>query len=436
MTLLAHRDLAARVAQIASTLRIDPGTLVPLAVGLAPGVARRPGSTRHPEPTSPTELIPLPEPTSPTELIATALAVRASGGVPLVGDDRWSPEHWARVRRSIADAGARSDAGWATLTSGSTGAPRIVLRTAASWSDSFDAVGGLLGLTAGDALLLTSPAASSLSLFSIAHAFAAGVDLVLPRAHAVAADDLAEATLVHGTPRSLRSIVDAIEGGADHRIRAALIGGSDLDASLRARAEALGIRVVAYYGAAELSFVAVDSGDGLRPFPGVEVDLRDGELWVRSAFVASGYLAGGGPRHQDPEGWVTVGDRAEWTDTASPALLLRGRDDDAILTAAATVVPADVEAALRGLEGVTDAVVFGMPNPGVGALVSAVIEVDPASTRPTVAAIRSQVAAHLLPPQVPRLWFGVTELPRTLSGKPARAEIVRRAVAGEVTRLD
>jgi long-chain acyl-CoA synthetase len=178
------------------------------------------------------------------------LAVRAVGGVPLVCDDRSGLELRAQASRVGTDARTGGAAGWATLTSGSTGTPRIVLRTAESWSLSFATVAALLELTTKDALYLPSPLASSLSSFSIAHAYAAGIDLVLPRAGIATTADLAVGTVLHGTPRALRSVVEAIEDGAPRGIRAALVGGAHLDDSVRARAEALGIRVIAYYGAA------------------------------------------------------------------------------------------------------------------------------------------------------------------------------------------
>ena len=75
-----------------------------------------------------------------------------------------------------------------------------------------------------------------------------------------------------------------------------MVAGDALEPSLRGRAETTGATVAHYYGAAELSFVAwgVDR-DRLRAFPGVEIDVRDGEIWVRSGYLAEGYLDAGLP---------------------------------------------------------------------------------------------------------------------------------------------
>lgn len=372
----------------------------------------------------------------PATLARLAIEERVAGRIPLIGDDRWSEEYWAAVAERVAAAGPQPGRAWAALTSGTTGEPRIVLRTDDSWAASFAPVAALLGAVHDDVLALSSPPASSLSLFSIAHAADAGFTLVLPSSHTLTARDAHDATLFHGTPNGLRTLLDT---GVPSRLRAALIGGAALDPALRARADAHGVRVVTYYGAAELSFVAFDDGDparpGLRAFPGVELDVRDDDvLWVRSPFVASGYLgddADTGPLRRDGA-WATVGDRARLD---GGRLTLLGRADDAILTAAATVIPRDVEDVLRQLDGVRDAVVFGVPNDGVGELVSVVIEPN-ADARPVRSGLRAGASALLPPTHLPRRWFVIDELPRTTSGKPARAELLRRVQAGEVAGLD
>lgn len=345
--------------------------------------------------------------------------IRAGGDVPLVGDERWPDAQWQAVRALAGQAPVPREAGWASLTSGSSGTPRIILRTAESWRASFPAVSALLDASAGDGVALPAPPSSSLTLFSLAHA----IEGAGPRP--VFGPYGAGAVRFHGTPQGLRRLLDADEPTT---VRTALVGGSHLDPGLRKAAEARGIRVIGYYGAAELSFVAVDDGDGLRPFPGVDIEVRDGAVWVRSPFVALGYLGRPGPLRVDGA-WATVGDLGELVDGT---LRLRGRTDGAILTASATVIPEEVEAWLRPLPGVDDAVVFGLPVATVGELVAVMIEPDGTGT--DVAALRRAAAADLAPANRPRAWFA-GEMPRTPAGKPARAEVLRRVLAQEVTRL-
>ncbi|WGD36881.1 class I adenylate-forming enzyme family protein [Lysinibacter sp. HNR] len=372
--------------------------------------------------------------------------MRHGGHVPLVIDGRWSRAQREQVAAVAAATTVPEGIAWATLTSGSSGFCKIVLRSESSWLDSFATITRYFGAQPSDAILLPSPASSSLTLFSIAHSFHGGpLPILAPPYGGRKTVDLDRVTCFHGTPETFRSL---LERGIPPHLRVALIGGSPLDANLRKHAEEAGIRVIAYYGAAELSFVAVDEGDGLHPFPGVELRVRGGELWVRSPFVASGYATGAtadaSPQvaavtdsaHPLGQGslrrevdWVTVGDRAE---LVSGRLRLLGRVDNAILSASATIVPHEVEAALRTISGVRDAIVFGVPRGRVGFLVAALIE--PTDLAPSPVYLR-QAARHILAPMYrPRLWY-VGMLPRTVSGKPARAEAVRSVLAGEVKPL-
>ena len=368
-------------------------------------------------------------------LVVSALAVRERGGVPVVGDARWSDEHWDGLARSVSGVTVPTGTAWATFSSGSTGAPRVILRSAESWSTSFAAVTRLMDLTPDDVVLLPSPLVSSLSMFSIAHIMDAGATVLLPAAGAVSARECGETTLLHGTPGALERVLDLLDAGAPTALRLALIGGAHLDAGLRDRAEAAGIRVVSYYGAAELSFVAVDrDGRGLRAFDGVDLRVLDGELWSRSPYAATRYLAGGsGSFLTDAAGWSSVGDLADVS--ADGIVTLRGRRDGAILSAAATVVPEDVEVVLRTLDGVKNSVVFGAPHPRLGALVCAVIEPDDPRRPPTAGALRAACRARLGVAQVPRRWYLASELPVTSTGKPARAAIAQDAIAGRMPKL-
>ncbi|WP_460737031.1 AMP-binding protein [Microbacterium neimengense] len=360
-------------------------------------------------------------PVEARDALARLDQLRRSGRVPLVLDERWPPEVRTGILSLLARTPAPAGTEWAALTSGSSAAPRVVVRTHTSWADSFPAVERLLGTLPGDVVLLPAPPSASLTLFSLAHALAGGP------APALSADS-SRATLFHGTPTHFAAVLAS--GGAP-MLRAALVGGMTLPADVRAEAESRSIRVVEYYGAAELSFVAYDDddGQGLRPFPGVEVAVRDDTIWARSPYAAIGYLGESGPLRRDG-GWASVGDRGAMV---SDRLRVSAREDDAIQTAGATVIPSEIERVLRTLDGVADAVVVGVPAPGVGRLVAALIE----PVRPgAVDAAALRAAAHRLfaPAHRPRLWFAGT-IARTSSGKIARAEVERRLASGEVPRV-
>lgn len=339
--------------------------------------------------------------------------------------------------RSARPAGEPSgdDPAWASLTSGSTGRPRAVVRTRASWTGSFPHLSALAGIGPDDVVLVPGPLVSSLYSFAAVHALATGATVVLPgrRATGVPPGRLHRATVVHVVPHLLPAVLDALadSGGPP---RTAVVGGAALPPEARDAAARAGVRVVSYYGATEMSFVAVDAdGTGLRPFPEVEIQVRDGEVWARSPWLAQGYLAGAaGPLKTDGAGWMSVGDRAEPYLPGEP-LRLRGRGDGAIQTGGATVVPEDVEAVLRGVPGVTDVVVVGSPHPLLGSVVTAVLEGSP----PPRAALEAVAREGLDPAQRPRRWYAMGDLPRTPTGKPARGVVAGRLVGdgGGLRRL-
>jgi long-chain acyl-CoA synthetase len=294
--------------------------------------------------------------------------------------------------------GAPDEARWVVFTSGSAGAPKPILRRRRSWLDSFGHVSRVFGVGARERVLLPGPLSSSLFLFGAMHTLWAGGCCVM-------GNQLAGATVAHCVPSMLPGLLG---------VPLALCGGAELPAPLAARAAAAGTRVVEYYGATELSFVAwreAGAGRGLRPFPGVEVEVRrGGQIWVRSPYLAEG------PLRRDDRGFATVGDVGAID--ATGGLTVVGRADGLILTGGVSVVPEDVERALRALPGVADAVVVGVPHPRLGAIVCAAVEgsID-------AAALRRLTRDRLGAAARPRRLLIVERLPRTVSGKPARAVV-------------
>ncbi|MEU7885349.1 AMP-binding protein [Microbispora bryophytorum] len=439
---LSYAELAARAARAARGLAgegIGPGALVAVAQA------------------------------DPVALLVAVLAADLAGVTPLLCDHAWSEERRAQVMAAVPVAArfdvplpeadgppvrhrpAPHDLTWACFSSGSTGRPRAVVRTRDSWTGSFGHLDEMTGIGPGDVVLIPGPLVSSLYGFAAVHALAAGATAVVPGRWSPGglAQQLRRATVVHVVPHRLPAVLDALEAAHDAAggpLRTAVVGGAALDAAARTRAAAAGVRVVSYYGATELSFVAADAdGAGLRPFPGVEIDVRVppgqvlGEVWVRSPWLCEGYLAGAtGPLRQDDGGWMTVGDLAE-PHRPGEVLRLRGRGDGAIQTGGATVVPEDVEEVLRKVPGVDDVVVVGMPHPYLGAVVTAVVEgavegaVQGAAEGEGVvrAALEAAARAELDPAQRPRRWYAAQSLPRTPTGKPARGLIAARLAAGD-----
>lgn len=355
------------------------------------------------------------DPADAGDTLTRLYAVRRRGGVPLVG---------------LADDLTRQpppDAGFAVLTSGSTGRPRAVVRSWASWQRSFAPFTTVTGIGAGDVVAVPGPLSSSLFLFAAVHALESGARAVLTSqwqpAAAVAA--IADATAVHLTPTMLAAVLDRAPAAlAD---TAVVCAGARLTEPLAARAVAAGARLTHYYGAAELSFVAAGGHEhDLRPFPGVSVEVRAGEIWVRSGYVAAGYLGVSGPLRTDAAGWATVGDLGG--QDAAGRLHVTGRGDQLVVSGGASVPVEDVEAALQAVLPGREVVVLGLPHPQLGEVVTAVVVDD--DVLPTRDELRRRLAGLLEPAYRPRRWLAVAELPRTHAGKPARGRLRADLAAG------
>ncbi|GGL88252.1 class I adenylate-forming enzyme family protein [Nakamurella endophytica] len=295
-------------------------------------------------------------------------------------------------------------------TSGSTGRPRTVARTLASWTDSFPALAALAGLTATDTVLLTGPLHSTLHLFGALHTLWLGARLT---------DRPAEATAAHAVP----TVLDRLLSGSAPRLSRAVVAGAALPDAVSDRAAARGVRVLEYYGAAELSFVAARTPPApFRPFPGVQVQDQDGVLWARSPYLALGMPAAAGGRptgsHRLADGWATVGDRG----TVGPdgTVTVAGRGDTAVTVGGATVPVEEVEDVLRGLPGVEDAAVAGAPHGALGqVVVAAVCLVDPVR----LAAVRTAARRGLRAEARPVRWVVLDRIPRRANGKVDRVAL-------------
>ncbi|MEO7269924.1 MAG: fatty acid--CoA ligase family protein [Knoellia sp.] len=318
----------------------------------------------------------------------------------------------------LREAAGRS---WLELsTSGTAAAPRTVRRSFASWEGSFDHVSRLTGTASSDTVLVPAPPSGSMFAFAHAHAAHVGAEVVaLERWNLRDAEAaLASCTVAHLTPAMLAGLLGRDLG----RLRTVVCAGAALPHTVRQQAESSGVHVVDYYGAAELSFVAMRVGARLDPFPEVEVDLREGAIWARSPWLAEGYAPGqSGPMIRDADGWATVGDRGHLDDELG--LIVLGRGDETVTTGGATVLCADVEAAVLAFPAVTAAVAIGNPHPELGEVLEVVVT---GILTQGMGELRSHTAELVSRTHLPRRWHVWADLPLTQAGKVDRAEVRRR----------
>ncbi|WP_182858683.1 AMP-binding enzyme [Propionibacterium ruminifibrarum] len=289
----------------------------------------------------------------------------------------------------------REGAPIALRTSGTTGGARTIVRSTSSWTGSFGPLIEHLGLHADDRMWVPGPLDSTMNLFSACLSEAAGA------AWSPRPEEASWATL---TPSALARAL-----GTRPPMKV-LVAGDGLPPALWERATGLGWSVVHYYGAAELSLVALGRhGQDLRPFESVEIDTVDDRIWVRSPWLADGYLDADGPgalrRRED--GFATVGDRGRLD-----AGLLRvwGRAG-AITTAGATVELAPLQAALAA-HARGEVVLLGLPHPELGQVLAAAT-----TSRDDLVTVRGWARRNLSGPRRPRVWRVVPRLPRTAAGK-------------------
>jgi long-chain acyl-CoA synthetase len=342
-----------------------------------------------------------------------------------------------------------------TLTSGSTGQPRRIRRTQASWIASF-AVNAALGIGPGARVATLGRLIHSLSLYGAVEGLHLGAEVHLlsdlrpDRQRQSMADR--HITHLYATPAQLRLVADRPETLPD--LRLILVGGSKLDPSLRARLRTLApkARIREFYGAAETSFITLadeatpDASVG-RPYPGVDLHLdQTGEVWVKSPYLFLGYATDfpseNIPRVARPspepavrpsrtearqkarasalnsvpattrwrDGWLSVGEIGSVQDGF---LTLRGRAGRMVTVADQNVFPEEVEALLETLPGVARAAVLPVPDPKRGHTLIAILQGDPAQE----AAILGRLRQDLGPLKSPKVLIWRQDWPMLASGK-------------------
>ena len=130
---------------------------------------------------------------------------------------------------------------------------------------------------------------------------------------------------------------------------------------------------------------------------GVETQVRDGILWIRSSSAMLGYL--NAPSPFDAEGWFNTQDEVE---TDGSAFRIRGRRSEIINVGGEKVYPAEVESVLLELSNVRDVAVRGLPNPITGQIVVARVNLaEPESLDSLRRRVREHCRARLSAFKIP-----------------------------------
>ena len=234
-------------------------------------------------------------------------------------------------------------------------------------------------------------------------------------------------------------------------LRRAVVGGAPMPESLLETWHARGIEIVQGYGLTEaapnvLCLTPEDAkrklGFAGKPYPHVEVALRDadtgafldgaatGELVVRGPNVFAGYW-----RNDEAtaaaltDGWLSTGDVAERDEEGF--YRIAGRIKDMVISGGENVYPAEIEDVLHAHPDVVEAAVVGVPDERWGEACAAFVVLRAGATT-TAEALAEHCGSRLARFKVPKTFTVVDELPRSSMGKVSKDEL--RASVAETAR--
>ena len=272
------------------------------------------------------------------------------------------------------------------FTSGTTGTPKAaVLRHSHLTSYVLGTV-EFLGADADDAALVSVPPYHIAGLAAVLSSVYGGRRIVyLPQFTPEAWVDVARReAITHAmvVPTMLGRILDHVEASGEGlpALRHLSYGGGRMPVSVIERALALlpNAGFVNAYGLTETSStIAILTPDDHRealasddpavrarlgsvgqPLPTIELEIRDGEIWVRGEQVSGEYLGIGATVRDD--GWFPTNDGGRLDDGGY--LFVDGRLDDVIVRGAENLSPGEIEDALIEHPAVADAAVVGAPD--------------------------------------------------------------------------
>ncbi|MBC2642586.1 MULTISPECIES: AMP-binding protein [unclassified Rhodococcus (in: high G+C Gram-positive bacteria)] len=315
------------------------------------------------------------------------------------------------------------------ITSGTTGEPNLFVRNQRSWATTLDRSDTTFDIGSGDRVSVPGVLDHTHFLYGALHALTRGATVDL---RPVTQSLLDAPTHLYSVPTIAWDVVRSGIGTVGS-IREVLSSAARWPRTGREALQDVlpNASLVHFYGASELSFVSFDRGLGADDehsvgelFDGVDVEIRDGLVYVRSDMLFDGYLTEDGVVDGPSDGWMTVGDRGRVVGTG---LHLFGRATDTVIRAGLNVEPAAVEAALIALPGVVEAACIGVPDSRMGEAPAAAIVVDGAEPRSSD--IWRHLRATLPSPSMPVQVLVVDSLPRTPRGKLDRPALAATLAA-------
>jgi acyl-CoA synthetase (AMP-forming)/AMP-acid ligase II len=133
---------------------------------------------------------------------------------------------------------------------------------------------------------------------------------------------------------------------------------------------------------------------------GFQTKIVDGILWIKAQSAMLGYL--NAPSPFDADGWLCTQDAVE---EEGEYLRILGRRTEIINVGGQKVYPGEVESVLLELENVNDATVYAEPNPLLGQIVAARLNLAEPEPLPDLKRrvrdhCRARLAAYKVPVKV------------------------------------
>jgi O-succinylbenzoic acid--CoA ligase len=371
--------------------------------------------------------------------LADAVADALAGGPTVLPLDARHPQVTQTRAAMAPDEPVEPDTAVIITTSGSTGAAKGVLLSAAALCASATATHDRLG--GPGRWLLATPAQYIGGVQVLVRSMLAGsrpgvVDLAGPfRAEPFAA---AAAPVLAGSgprytaivPTQLGQLLDEGGGGLAALLAfdAVVVGAAAIPAELADRAAEAGVKIVSAYGMSETASGCVYDG---RPLDIVTLRLADDDrIELAGPMLANGY-------RRDPEltamafhdGWFRTGDAGRLTPDGRLEVL--GRADDLINTGGVKISPSLVERVLTAQPGVREACVVGLPDQRWGQAVVAVVVPEDPQHPPEPGRLADAVRGEIGRTAVPKRFGFAQRLPLCGPGKVDRAAV--RASLAEPT---
>jgi acyl-CoA synthetase (AMP-forming)/AMP-acid ligase II len=282
------------------------------------------------------------------------------------------------------------------FSSGTTGMPKAVRHTHASFAVAVRHWRDALGLSSADRMQIMTPPSHILGLLNIAMALETGtwirlhsrfdIDVMLRH---IESDRITIEMAVAPIALALAAHPD-LERYDLSSLRYVMWCATPVTESVAAEvSRRAGISWVTAYGASELPVISCNDITGARldtvgrAVPGVELrvvslDTGDvlapdevGEIQVRSGSAMAGYLPDSATADAFSDGWYRTGDVGHID--AEGWLRITDRSKEMIKVRGFQVAPAEIEAVLHGHPAVGDCAVFGVPDAANGeAIVAAV----------------------------------------------------------------